>query len=115
LQRFAGKKTLIKVNNGSETKEFLIHRHGESRQIPIESLNVAQHEEYRFPIDLNKWFYNLSKEQLDQIYFTCTEQEEFDEWFGQDHASVRPDMSEFENQIDQHMCDEEQLPYSSGF
>jgi hypothetical protein len=26
---------------------------------------------HKFPIDFNKWFYNLSKEQLDQIYFTC--------------------------------------------
>jgi len=62
LQRFAGVKTLVRVNNGSETKEFIIYRHGESRQIPIDSLNVAQVETYKFPIDLNKWFYNLSKE-----------------------------------------------------
>jgi hypothetical protein len=53
---------LVRINNGSETKKFKIYRHGESRQIPIESLNVIQYEEHRFPIDLNKWFYNLSKE-----------------------------------------------------
>lgn len=62
LQRFAGKKTLVRVSNGSVTKEFLIHRFGESRQIPIDSLNVSQTEAYKFPIDSNKWFYNLSKE-----------------------------------------------------
>jgi hypothetical protein len=73
LQRFAGKKTLVRANNGKETKEFLIYKHSESRQIPIDSLNVIQYEVYRFPIDLNKWFYNLSKEQLDQVYFTCDE------------------------------------------
>lgn len=70
------------MNNGTETKEFLIHKQGESRQIPIHSLNVIQHEVYRFPIDLNKWFYNLSKAQLDIIYFTCDNQDEFDLWFG---------------------------------
>jgi hypothetical protein len=40
LQRFAGLKTLVRVRNGSESDEFLIQKHGESRQIPIDSLNV---------------------------------------------------------------------------
>ena len=40
LQRFAGNKTLVRANNGNEVEEFLIERNGESRQIPIDSLNV---------------------------------------------------------------------------
>jgi hypothetical protein len=56
---------------------------------------------------------HLSEEQLDQIYFTCDNQEEFDERFGQDPARrPRPDVNEFENQIKQHMPDEEPLPYT---
>ena len=62
LQRFAGENTLVRANNGKDTKEFLIYKHGESRQIPIHSLSVVQYEVYRFPIDLTKWFYNLSKQ-----------------------------------------------------
>jgi len=58
LQRFAGAKTTIRANNGRETKVFNnVKRYGESRQIPIESLNVVQQETYKFPIDMDKWFY----------------------------------------------------------
>ena len=38
---------------------------------------------YKFPIDLNTWFYDLSKEQLDSIYFTCDNQQDFNDYFGQ--------------------------------
>ncbi len=31
LQRFAGARTLVRVNNGSEVKQFLIFRHGHAR------------------------------------------------------------------------------------
>ena len=62
LQRFAGATTTIRANNGKEMKEFYhVKRHGESRQIPIESLNVVQCETYKFPIDMSKWFYHLSR------------------------------------------------------
>ena len=61
LQRFAGVTTTIRANNGRETKLFdNVQRHGGSRQIPIESLNVVQQETYKFPIDMDKWFYYLS-------------------------------------------------------
>ena len=63
LQRFVGATTSIRANNGSETKEFNnVKRHGGSRQIPIDSLNVVQCETYKFPIDMDTWFYNLSQE-----------------------------------------------------
>jgi hypothetical protein len=52
-------------------REFLIRMQGHPRQIPIGSLNVKQVEENKMPIDFNKWFYHLSKEQLKSIYFTC--------------------------------------------
>ncbi len=64
LQRFAGAHTLVRVANGEEQKVFLIHLHGHPRQIPIASLNVKQVEENKMPIDMNKWFYHLSEEQL---------------------------------------------------
>lgn len=88
--------------------------HGHPRQIPIASLNVKQVEENKMPIGMNKWFYHLSTEQLKPINFTCNNQAEFDEQFGQDPELARPDMNAFANQVDQHMDDEEQPPQASA-
>lgn len=86
LKRFAGKRTIVFIRY----KQFTITRHGDIRQIPIESLNVMQHKEYDgFPIDPSKFDYYLSEEQLASISFTC-EDSEFYEIFGE-----KPDMSEF--------------------
>jgi hypothetical protein len=76
---------LVRTNSGDDKKEFLIQRCGEFRQIPIPSLNVIQAEANIVPIDRKKWYYHLSQEQLDSIYFVCeSNQDEFDACFGQD-------------------------------
>ena len=98
LKRFAGKQTIVFIKD----KMFLIIKHGEIRQIPIESLNVIQHKDYDgYPIDPSKFEYYLSEEQLASISFTCDDPE-FYEIFG-------PDLSEFEKQICQHFDDEDHL------
>ena len=94
LQRFAGVRTLIRVPSDNGAKEFPTERHGHCRQIPIDRLTVTQSEAYKFPIDLNKWFYNLSQEQCNSVFFTCENQEEFDDYFGQDPTLTRPDMAD---------------------
>lgn len=70
-----------------------------------------QHKDYDgFPIDSSKFQYYLSEEQLASISFTCDDSE-FYEIFG-----GGPDMSEFENQVDQPVSDaEERIPLSSPF
>ena len=91
LKRFAGKRTVVFIRD----KKFSITKHGEIRQIPIDSLNVMHHKEYDgFPIDLSKFEYYLSEEQLDSISFTCDDPEFFAIFGG------GPDLTEFKNQLD---------------
>ena len=59
-------------------KKFLITKHGEVRQIPIESLNVVKHRQYDFPINSSKFEYHLSDEKLASISFTCDNPEFFE-------------------------------------
>ena len=58
LKRFAGKHTLVFIKG----KQFLIIKHGELMQIPIESLNVMQAKLYDFPISRCDVDYCLSGE-----------------------------------------------------
>ena len=106
LKRFAGKRTIVFIRD----KQFLITKHGEIRQIPIDSLNVMQQKEYDgFPIDSAKFEYYLSEEQLTTISFTCDNPEFYDIFGGS------PNMSDFEHYVDQHMENAEKQPEISAF
>jgi len=48
---------------------------------------------------MNKWFYYLSQQQLDQIYFICDDQQEFDKWFGQDPTLSKSAIEDFGDQF----------------
>ena len=101
LKRFAGKQTLVFIRG----KKFFITKHGEVRQIPIESLNVIKRRQYDFPINSLKSEYHLSDERLASINFTCNDPEFFELF--KTYYDLEP---EFGKQVaDQQLIDEEDI------